>query len=245
LESYDTKDKEVLALWHNTESLFQESKRDLLRAIKARKKPYFGRIDFKDAGLSEPESYYVGRVGISPDGVEQLVIDWRAPMASVYYENALGTCYYEVKDTVENETKVHEIDLFRKRTYEIENDTLVDFYDSDIVANDELLTKCLAKSKKAVLGEIIGTFEDEYFEVRKIAPSLPGGRSVEKIQVVHAEGGEAHGGGDQAVIRDFIALVRGEETSPCCTTLQDSVVGHRIVFMAEQSREKGGQMIQY
>jgi len=70
LESYDTRDKEVLALWHNTESLFQESKRDLLRAIKARKKPYFGRIDFKDAGLSEPESYYVGRVGISPDGVE-------------------------------------------------------------------------------------------------------------------------------------------------------------------------------
>jgi len=95
------------------------------------------------------------------------------------------------------------------------------------------------------LGEIIGTFEDEYFEVRKIAPSLPGGRSVEKIQVVHAEGGEAHGGGDQAVIRDFIALVRGEETSPCCTTLQDSVVGHRIVFMAEQSREMGGQLMQY
>lgn len=170
LESYDTKDKEVLALWHNTESLFQESKRDLLRAIKARKKPYFGRIDFKDANLSEPESYYVGRVGISPDGVEQLVIDWRAPMASVYYENALGTCTYEVKDTVEHETKVHEIDLFRKRTYEIENDKLVDFFDSDIVANDELLTKCLAKSKKAVLGEIIGTIQKEQNAIIRKSP---------------------------------------------------------------------------
>jgi len=170
LESYDTRDKEVLALWHNTESLFQESKRDLLRCIKARKKPYFGRIDFKDAGLSEPESYYVGRVGISPDGVEQLVIDWRAPMASVYYENALGTCTYEVKDTVENETKVHEIDLFRKRTYEIEEDKLVDFFDSDVVANDELLTKCLAKSKKAVLGEIIGTIQQEQNAIIRKSP---------------------------------------------------------------------------
>lgn len=170
LESYDTRDKEVLALWHNTESLFQESKRDLLRAIKARKKPYFGRIDFKDAGLSEPESYYVGRVGISPDGVEQLVIDWRAPMASVYYENALGNCTYEVKDTKENETKVHEIDLFRKRTYEIEDDKLIDFFDSDIVANDELLTKCLAKSKKAVLGEIIGTIQKEQNEIIRKSP---------------------------------------------------------------------------
>ena len=170
LNSYNTKDKEVLALWHNTESLFQESKRDLLRCIKARKKPYFGRIDFQDAQVSEPESYYVGRVGISPDGVEQLVIDWRAPMASVYYENALGNCTYEVKDTVENETKVHEIDLFRKRTYEIEDDKLVDFFDSDVVANDELLTKCLAKSKKAVLGEIIGTIQKEQNAIIRRSP---------------------------------------------------------------------------
>ncbi len=170
LDSYNTKDKEVLALWHNTESLFQESKQDLLRCIKARKKPYFGRIDFKDARGSEPESYYVGRVGISPDGVEQLVIDWRAPMASVYYENALGNCTYEVKDTKEHETKVHEIELFRKRTYEIEDDKLIDFFDSDIVANDELLTKCLAKSKKAVLGEIIGTIQKEQNEIIRKSP---------------------------------------------------------------------------
>ncbi len=170
LDSYNTKDKEVLALWHNTESLLQESKRDLLRCIKARKKPYFGRIDFKDKGLSETESYYVGRVGISPDGVEQLVIDWRAPMASVYYENALGNCTYEVKDTKENETKVYEIDLFRKRTYEIEDDKLIDFFDSDIVANDELLTKCLAKSKKAVLGEIIGTIQKEQNAIIRRSP---------------------------------------------------------------------------
>lgn len=170
LDSYDTRDKEVLALWHNTESLFQESKQDLLRCIKARKKPYFGRIDFKDAKLSEAESYYVGRVGISPDGVEQLVIDWRAPMASVYYENALGECTYEVKDTAENETRVHEIELFRKRTYEIEEDKLVDFFDSDVVANDELLTKCLAKSKKAVLGEIIGTIQKEQNAIIRKSP---------------------------------------------------------------------------
>ena len=170
LDSYDTRDKEVLALWHNTESLFQESKQDLLRCIKARKKPYFGRIDFKDAKLSKPESYYVGRVGISPDGVEQLVIDWRAPMASVYYENALGECTYEVKDTTENETRVHEIELFRKRTYEIEEDKLVDFFDSDVVANDELLTKCLAKSKKAVLGEIIGTIQKEQNAIIRKSP---------------------------------------------------------------------------
>ena len=50
-----------------------------------------------------------------------------------------------------------EIDLNRKRTYEIAEDKLIDFFDSDVVANDELLTKYLAKNKKAVLGEIIAT----------------------------------------------------------------------------------------
>ena len=170
LETFDSEDKEMQALWNNTESLFQEGNRDLLRCIKARKKPYFGRIDFKDGGLSEPESYYVGRVGISESGVEPLVIDWRAPIASVYYENALGTCTYEVKDTKEDETKVHEIDLFRKRTYEIEEDRLIDFFDSDIVANDDLLTKFLAKSKKAVLGEIIGTIQKEQNAIIRMSP---------------------------------------------------------------------------
>ena len=170
LENFDSRDKEMQALWNNTESLFQESKREMLRSIKARKKPYFGRIDFLGEGLSEPESYYVGRVGISQDGTEPVVIDWRAPIASVYYENSLGTCTYEVKDTMDNETRVYEIDLFRKRTYEIEEDKLIDFFDSDIVANDELLTKYLAKSKKAVLGEIIGTIQKEQNAIIRMSP---------------------------------------------------------------------------
>ena len=170
LGSYNSKDKEMQALWNNTESMFRESNRDLLRCIKARKKPYFGRIDFKTAGVLEPECYYVGRVGISLDGVEPLVIDWRAPIASVYYENTLGNCTYEVKGTTEGEIKVYEIDLFRKRTYEIEEDKLIDVFDSDVVANDDLLTKYLAKSKKAVLGEIIGTIQKEQNTIIRMSP---------------------------------------------------------------------------
>ena len=86
-------------------------------------------------------------------------------MASVYYENAVGPCEY----TVQNE-KTYAIDLLMKRTYEIENDTLKDFYDSDVVANDELLTKYLAKNKKAVLGEIIATIQKEQNEIIRKSP---------------------------------------------------------------------------
>lgn len=166
LEAYDTRDKEILALWHNTESRFQNSKQDIMRCLKARNKPYFGRIDFKDPKMKWEESYYIGRVGIARNSLEPMVIDWRAPLASVYYENSLGPCTYEVKKEGTNQ-----IDLKRKRTYEIANDKLIDFFDSDVVANDELLTKYLAKSKKAVLGEIIGTIQKEQNAIIRKSPT--------------------------------------------------------------------------
>ena len=121
METYGPKDKEALSLLHNTQSQLREYKRDLLRLQKARAKPYFGRIDFKDAKLPFVESYYVGRVGITEPGEQPLVIDWRAPVASVYYEGATGPCSYVVKDE-----GVCQVDLKRKRTYEIADDRLID-----------------------------------------------------------------------------------------------------------------------
>ena len=167
METYGTKDKEALSFFHNTQSRLRENQRDLIRCRKARRKPYFGRIDFRDPKLPRAESYYVGRVGISENSSEPAVIDWRAPVASVYYENAMGRCSY----TVKGEGRC-EIDLKRKRTYEIADDRLLDFYDSDVVANDELLTKYLARNKSAVLGEIIATIQKEQNAVIRRSPKM-------------------------------------------------------------------------
>lgn len=165
LETYGPKDVEALSLIDNTRLMYETVKRDRSRLEKARKKPYFGRIDFYDEDSKKDEALYIGRVGISKNIIDKVVIDWRAPVASVYYENAVGPCEY----TVQNE-KTYAIDLLMKRTYEIENDTLKDFYDSDVVANDELLTKYLAKNKKAVLGEIIATIQKEQNEIIRKSP---------------------------------------------------------------------------
>lgn len=156
METYDAKEAEGLALWNNATAKLNAYQHGMAWLEKARKKPYFGRIDFQDPRLSFLESYYIGRVGISDEKAEPVVLDWRAPISSVYYENSTGPCSY----TVSSEG-TFSIDLKRKRTYEIENDHLKDFFDSDVVANDELLTKYLAKNKKAVLGEIIATIQQE------------------------------------------------------------------------------------
>lgn len=176
-EVYDVEDKEGLAQWFNTDARLKQAGQELLRAERSRKKPYFGRIDFTEAaggpggakaeetGLPKPECYYIGKSVIAKDAAAPEVIDWRAPIASVYYEKALGACTYSVKGE-----GAFAIELSRKRTYEIEKDELKDFYDSDVVANDELLTKYLAKNKRAVLSEIIATIQQEQNDIIRRKP---------------------------------------------------------------------------
>ena len=164
-EIYDVEDKEGLALWFNTDARFQQVRQELLRMERSRKKPYFGRIDFTDASLLKKECYYIGKAAITKNSAELVVIDWRAPIASVYYESSLGACTYSVKGE-----GAFEIDLSRKRTYEIENDELKDFYDSDVVANDDLLTKYLARNKRSVLNDIIATIQQEQNEIIRKRP---------------------------------------------------------------------------
>ena len=62
------------------------------------------------------------------------------------------------------------IDLKLKRTFEIENAKLLDYFDTEVVANDDLLTKYLAKSKQAVLGEIIATIQKEQNDIIRQSP---------------------------------------------------------------------------
>ncbi len=91
-------------------------------------------------------------------------------------------------------------------------------------------------------GEIYGTFETGRFTISTITPQAPEGRVRHVVDVTEAQEGRHHGGGDREVVLDFIAQMRGEPTSPGKTLLEDSVTGHRIVFLAEKSREAGGAM---
>ncbi len=137
----------------------------LRKNLKALVKPYFGRIDYDDIELGRKSSLYLGKNSVAKNNITMEVVDWRAPVASVYYENEIGHCTYQVPDG----SRIP-IELELKRTYEIDNGKLVDFYDSEVVANDELLTKYLAKNKEAVLGEIIATIQKEQNDIIRRTP---------------------------------------------------------------------------
>ena len=165
LAHYHDNDVEVYTILNNTITLHEHMKRALIRNDKALNKPYFGRIIFHDEALDKEESIYIGKGGISKDTTHWMVVDWRAPVANAYYENGLGRCSYEAP----NDTQI-EIDLEHKRTYEIEGGRLLDFFDSEVIANDDLLTKYLAKNKQAVLSEIVATIQKEQNEIIRKSP---------------------------------------------------------------------------
>lgn len=95
-EVYDLDEKEGLAQWFVKDNRFREVRQDLLRAERACKKPYFGRIDFIDSENDKKATYYIGKSVIYEDPADPVVIDWRAPVSSVYYEQNLGKCRYKV-----------------------------------------------------------------------------------------------------------------------------------------------------
>ncbi len=165
LEHYHDNDVESLTDLNNTVTLHEHMKRTLDKNKRALKKPYFGRIIFQDETLSRQESLYIGRGGIVRDTIHPVVVDWRAPVANAYYESNLGRCSYTAPGGQEMP-----IDLQLKRTFEIEDGTLKDYFDSEVIANDELLTKYLAKNKQAVLGEIVATIQKEQNEIIRLTP---------------------------------------------------------------------------
>lgn len=97
-------------------------------------------------------------------------------------------------------------------------------------------------------GEIFGNFEDSKFTVLKINPSPDAHNEECDVEehdlrvtgdMVGAYGG--HGGGDERLAADFVKFIRGEEHSLACTSIFDSVAGHLSVYLADQSRENGGE----
>ncbi|MDF2538562.1 MAG: ATP-dependent helicase rep [Herbinix sp.] len=141
-----------------------QMERILAKNLLALKKPYFGRIDYKDHGENSSYTLYLGKNGVRKNA-KSVIVDWRAPISSVYYDSDIGDSSYRTPAG-----EYIDITLNLKRTYEINDSRLIDYYDSDVITNDEFLTKYLSKNKEVVLGEIIATIQKEQNEIIRDTP---------------------------------------------------------------------------
>lgn len=118
-------------------------------------KPYFARIDFSPEDKLESEKIYIGKYGIYDKNSKPIVVDWRAPISSLYYDSEIGpTSYCCPEGTIFGK-------LTLKRQFEIENGKLLNYHDVDIVSNDELLQKYLHTNNDMRLKNIVSTIQSE------------------------------------------------------------------------------------
>lgn len=123
-------------------------------------KPYFARVDFLEQGTSNIQKLYIGKMSLLRNkDQETIIIDWRAPIATLYYEGRLGEASFESL-----EGKICG-DIRLKRQYGIEQAELKEIYDIDITTNDDFLQAALGSSKDNRLKDIVSTIQAEQNKV--------------------------------------------------------------------------------
>lgn len=122
----------------------------------AKSKPYFARVDFQENGTKRTEKLYIGKMSLARDEDQEIIIvDWRAPIANLYYEGRLGQSSYVCPDgNIEGE-------LLLKRQFAINNGKLEEIFDIDITTNDEFLQTYLGANAENRLKEIVSTIQEE------------------------------------------------------------------------------------
>lgn len=88
-------------------------------------------------------------------------------------------------------------------------------------------------------GEMQGVFENGKYVIRHINPRRGKEYSEERVDLkstgdMQGERG-GHGGGDLRLVADFVRMVRGENTSVSCTSIEDSINGHMVGFAADRA----------
>ncbi len=141
-------------------TIHEANKRKLNQLRRAESKPYFGRIDFKDIEKSEYETFYVGKTSLTRRTDDKmLIIDWRAPMASLYYSGEIGDVMYKAP------AGLIIGDLKLKRQYEIEKSELINIFDKGLTPMDEYLQTALWEKKDNRLKDIVNTIQSEQNDI--------------------------------------------------------------------------------
>ena len=127
------------------------------------KAPYFARVKLQFDPSEKPEDYYIGSAGVSENAFEHLVIDWRSPIAETYYNQENGKTFYTVNG------KRVDVDLQLRRQYNLEEDRLYSFFDTQVAIEDPMLLQSLASSRTDKMKAITATIQKEQNAVIRCA----------------------------------------------------------------------------
>ncbi|KEH86679.1 HelD family protein [Clostridium novyi] len=160
VEEYKDDEDKLIEFFDHERFVAEESFKAIDRRFKEltilQPSPYFGKVNFKEKEFDDNEDIYIGRFGVTDEAAyEPIVVDWRAPVASLFYAGKLGDATYKAPmgDV--------DVDILGKRQFIIKKENLLGMFDSELDVKDEILQMVLSKKAGEKLKDIIMTIQQE------------------------------------------------------------------------------------
>jgi len=128
------------------------------KIAKLKDSPYFARVDFQPKDSQTAAKHYIGRFAFSYEN-ELLICDWRAPIASMFYDCEVGEAGYDAPvGRIEGQ-------LTRKRQFRIKGGKLIYALESSIHIQDDILRQELSQTSDERMKSIISTIQKEQNQI--------------------------------------------------------------------------------
>ena len=127
----------------------------LAAAAKLLEQPYFAKISLEMRTGAPAKDIYIGLAGVADENYRRMVVDWRSPVAEVYYNQENGATSYEANG------RTIKVNLLNRRQFDIEGKTLRAYFDSDVAIEDSLLLQSLSAQRSEHMKAITATIQKE------------------------------------------------------------------------------------
>ena len=163
IEEYRDDEDKVIEYFDHENYVKEEAFKTIDKRLKEftilKDSPYFGKITFteEDEGAEE---FYIGRFGLTPeDSYDPVIVDWRAPVASLFYKGTLGETTYDCPNGAVN------ANLLGRRQLIVKKGELKGLFDSAIDVKDDILQMVLTSNSSEKLKDIVMTIQGEQDEI--------------------------------------------------------------------------------
>ncbi|MDP4145834.1 MAG: RNA polymerase recycling motor HelD [Bacillota bacterium] len=159
IDEFEDDEDKIIEYFDHERFVVEETYKTIDRKLKEltvlSSSPYFGKVNFYEEGFGE-DNIYVGRFGLIPEGTyEPLIVDWRAPVASLFYAGGLGKTKYKAP------SGDVEVDILKKTQFIIKKEKLIGMFDSAVDVKDEILQLILSQNAGDKLKDIVMSIQAE------------------------------------------------------------------------------------
>lgn len=163
VEEYKDDEDKIIDYFDHETYVKEEAYKTIDKKLKEysilKESPYFGKITFSEEEEGV-EDIYIGRFGVTlEETYEPIVIDWRAPIASLFYKGVLGKSEY-----ISPEGPI-EANILGRRQIIVKKGDLKGIFDSAIDVKDEILQMVLTANSSSTLKDIVMTIQSEQDEI--------------------------------------------------------------------------------